>query len=674
MRQAIRILIVLAATAPVALAGDPSALEQAKGKVAAKDFKAAASLLEDALAATPPPAVADRDAMIGLLKESYRGLIQNARAAGSTREAASYEDDLAILESSAPDPKSSETPVPTPPPADPPPAAKPAEPPPAEPAPDPKPSEPPAPTPPPPADPAAKPKPAEAPAPAPPPPADAAAKPAEAPAPTPPPAEAAPKADAPLELPLVGPVPAAEPAEKPPTSRSIDPNVARAADVPDPSPAAPDELDQADALFKEKKYEEAGAIYATLARAGRLPTARNKVWAYCRWNAIVARINAGPRSDAEWDLIEREVQNVERLTPDHWFVDYLKDLVADVRSGKRHVPKTGRGPLAVRGAEPDDDPAPRPAPAARRPKADPQARPAGGALDLPAGDDLPAPAPVPPVERLAPPLDSPEPEPEAAATPAAAAAPVAWRTQETDNFRIFHVDPDLAEKAAEAAEAVRATQAKRWGSPATRAAWEPKCDIYLYPTAADFARMTGQPETSPGFSTMGIGGGKVVARRVNLRADHPQLIAAVLPHEVAHVVLADVFPDQQIPRWADEGMAVLAEPPAEQVGRCSELGAPLADNRVFPLETLMTTDYPEAKDWNLYYAQSVSLTRFLMAQGGPSKFVAFVKDSQQRGPDTALRATYRIAGFKDLEARWRDHATREADRLAAAADPAATTR
>ncbi len=659
MRQVLRTLVILAATAPAALAGDPPALAQAKQKVAAKDLKAAASLLEDALGASPAPAAADRKAMVDLLKETYRGLIVGAKAAGDAKSASSYEDDLAILDAASPDPApapkpAAESPAPAPTPL---PAAAPA----------------PTPTPPPAAVPTPTPAPA-APAPTPAPAPAAAAPPAEAKTlPHSQPAPEAPAPDKPLELPLVGPAPSADaPAADAPAPKSVDPEVGRAAaEVPDPTPAEPDELAQADDFFKEKKYDEAGKLYAALARKGRLPAVRNKVWAYCRWSAIVARINSGPKSKAEWDLIEREIQSVERLTPDHWFVDYLKDLVADTRAGKRPTPK-GPGPAALRGAEPeeaDEPPSPKVAPAARRPRVDPRARQAGGTLDLPGGaEDLPAPAPAPPVEQFAPPLDSSE-------APAPAAAPISWQVRETASFRVHHVDPALAEKAAEAAESVRASQGKRWGSPAAKAAWEPKCDIYLYPTAADFARMTGQPETSPGFSTMGIGGGKVVARRVNLRADHPQLIAAILPHEVTHVVLADVFPDQQVPRWADEGMAVLAEPPAEQAGRCSELNAPLAENRVFPLETLMTTDYPESKDWNLYYAQSVSLTRFLMAQGTPAQFVTFVKDAQQRGPDTALRATYRIAGFKDLESRWRDHARQEADRLAAAADdPASTTR
>ena len=207
---------------------------------------------------------------------------------------------------------------------------------------------------------------------------------------------------------------------------------------------------------------------------------------------------------------------------------------------------------------------------------------------------------------------------------------LSWHVHESANFRVYHVDAAVAAQASQAAEAVRSKQAKRWGSTATRSTWSPKCEIYLYPTPRDFAQMTGQPETSPGFSTMGINGNRIIARRVNLRADHPQLLTAILPHEVTHVVLADLFTEKQIPRWADEGMAVLAEPISEQVSRAGDLAAPLEQGRLFRLSELMAIDYPNAESWGLYYAQSVSLTQFLVELGTPEQFVSFVRAPSAR--------------------------------------------
>ena len=159
--------------------------------------------------------------------------------------------------------------------------------------------------------------------------------------------------------------------------------------------------------------------------------------------------------------------------------------------------------------------------------------------------------------------------------------------------------------------------------------WQPQCEIYLYPTARQYAQMTGQPEDSPGFSTMGMNGGRIISRRINLRADHPTLLQAVLPHEITHVILADLFPTQQIPRWADEGLAVLSEPADEQQRRAADLVEPLAANRLFPVDALMSMDYPDNRYWALYYAQSVSLTRFLVEQGTPAQMIQFLQGSQR---------------------------------------------
>jgi hypothetical protein len=230
---------------------------------------------------------------------------------------------------------------------------------------------------------------------------------------------------------------------------------------------------------------------------------------------------------------------------------------------------------------------------------------------------------------------------------------------ETANFRIYHADARLAEAAGQAAEVVRAAQAKRWQTSALGRPWTPPCELYLYPSGKVFASETNQPENSPGFSTIACSSNRVTARRTNLRADHPQLLAAVLPHEITHVVLADLFAGEQIPRWADEGIAVLAEPPAEQRTRAAELEQPLAAGRIFELRTLMAMDYPEAKDWSLYYAQSVSLTRFLVGLGQPDQFVRFVQDSQRNGIEAALKSSYHIAGFAELQARWLEFARQQ---------------
>ncbi len=210
--------------------------------------------------------------------------------------------------------------------------------------------------------------------------------------------------------------------------------------------------------------------------------------------------------------------------------------------------------------------------------------------------------------------------------------PIAWAAQPvgTPNFVIRHTEAQrpLAEQVARAAEAARASQAKRWGPAVVPASWDPRCEIVLFPTAAEFSRETNQPPDSPGFSSMGMNEGRIVLRRVHLRADHPNLVKAILPHEVTHVVLADIFPHQQIPRWADEGMAVLSEPHTEQALRAADLDDPLKSGKVFKARDLMVMDYPTPENWSLYYAQSVSLTRYLVETGSPAQFIRLVDSAQ----------------------------------------------
>ena len=70
----------------------------------------------------------------------------------------------------------------------------------------------------------------------------------------------------------------------------------------------------------------------------------------------------------------------------------------------------------------------------------------------------------------------------------------------------------------------------------------------------------------------------------------------------------------------------------------------------------MKMDYPDQKDWRLFYAQSVSLTRFLAEQGPPERFIQFVRDAQRDGAEAALRDVYQIDGLADLHKRWTAHA------------------
>ena len=53
--------------------------------------------------------------------------------------------------------------------------------------------------------------------------------------------------------------------------------------------------------------------------------------------------------------------------------------------------------------------------------------------------------------------------------------------------------------------------------------------------------------------------GRTVLRRIDVRADASDWSNAALPHELTHVVLGERFGGHALPRWADEGIAMLSE-------------------------------------------------------------------------------------------------------------------
>ena len=148
---------------------------------------------------------------------------------------------------------------------------------------------------------------------------------------------------------------------------------------------------------------------------------------------------------------------------------------------------------------------------------------------------------------------------------------------------------------------------------------------------------------------------------VDLRCDEPHLFDSVLPHETTHVVLAGRFGSHNVPRWADEGIAVLTEPRERVNLHLRNLPKHRADGHLFGLGQLMQmTSYPEARYVGPFYAQSVSLVDFLSKRKGPVTFTRFLREGLDGGYEPALRKYYGFRSFAELDRAWRAYAFAEA--------------
>jgi hypothetical protein len=226
---------------------------------------------------------------------------------------------------------------------------------------------------------------------------------------------------------------------------------------------------------------------------------------------------------------------------------------------------------------------------------------------------------------------------------------------ETASFRVrFSGSREAAETLAKAAEARRKTLFERWSGPPS-ADWQPRCEITLHATADEYAKATGKPALGTGHASIRFNEGRVAERRLDLRADDVTLVDDALPRELMHVVLADLFPNEPPPRWAEAGMAVLACS-TDEVGRYSRtLPRCARDGQLFAVAALFELkDFPAAEKITGFYCESVSLVEFLVKLRGERNFTIFLRDTHRYGIASALRKTYDLDGPAALEHTWRE--------------------
>ncbi len=235
--------------------------------------------------------------------------------------------------------------------------------------------------------------------------------------------------------------------------------------------------------------------------------------------------------------------------------------------------------------------------------------------------------------------------------------PQGWHVAESTNFRIFHnQNRDLVERVVLIAERTRVAMSRKWFG-VDGEVWSPKCEIVLHASAAEYSRLTNVPATSPGHSRIETDSTslRVIGRRIDLHSDTLGMLEAVLPHETTHVVLAGNFGVHQVPRWADEGVAVLTEPLEKIEQHRRNLSKSQKEGLLVPLRELMSLqNYPQAKQITAFYAQSVILVEFLTQQRGPQVFTEFLRDGLSGGYETALRKHYNWS-FAELQSNWDQH-------------------
>lgn len=191
---------------------------------------------------------------------------------------------------------------------------------------------------------------------------------------------------------------------------------------------------------------------------------------------------------------------------------------------------------------------------------------------------------------------------------------------------------------------------------ADKTVWNPKCELVLHPSQTAYNRALNRPgDTSVGSTQMTFDEGRCVFRRIDLRADAKDWQCGALPHELTHTVLAERFKGRQLPRWIDEGMAMLSESEGKRRERLLDLRRTLDRGRSMPIHQLLRIDRQPASDLrDAFYGQSLGLTAWFVERSSPDEFANFVEELLRDGIEPALNRNYSLRGVAELQLRWNE--------------------
>jgi hypothetical protein len=234
------------------------------------------------------------------------------------------------------------------------------------------------------------------------------------------------------------------------------------------------------------------------------------------------------------------------------------------------------------------------------------------------------------------------------------ATPARWWRAETENFRVYSYGArGLEKEVLKQCESRRAQIANTWFAGQGVSRWSPKCDLILHPTPASYRAAAGPlSDCTVACCTINTPADGMTRRRIDVCAARGDWLDH-LPHELTHLLVDGQMIAGELPRWADEGMALVADPVGKRAAHARDLEAAIKDGSQFPLpELLSIEDYPRDARIAIFYGQSMAIVEFLIERGGSEKFAEFIKQACQRGYDAALRTSYGIASVGELETQW----------------------
>ncbi|MEA3305275.1 MAG: hypothetical protein U9R52_00510 [Candidatus Omnitrophota bacterium] len=181
---------------------------------------------------------------------------------------------------------------------------------------------------------------------------------------------------------------------------------------------------------------------------------------------------------------------------------------------------------------------------------------------------------------------------------------------------------------------------------------EERCLIYLYPSKEAYMAETGAPEWSAGLAHGDI-------TKISLYEGVKEVERSVLPHELTHMLLRELWNKKPIPLWLNEGMAQFEEECEYGIFHRKKRMKNIAKSRAyFKFSELFAMRHVPSDNVTLFYTQSASIIDYLIRgnlRANFGRFLMLIKNGKKA--DSALKEAFQWKyknGISSLEERWLD--------------------
>ncbi len=126
-------------------------------------------------------------------------------------------------------------------------------------------------------------------------------------------------------------------------------------------------------------------------------------------------------------------------------------------------------------------------------------------------------------------------------------------------------------------------------------------------------------------------------------------------HEVNHILLGQAFKGKQrVPRWLDEGLAMI-QAGEWSMSRLSSITSAVLTDSLIPMDDIVDSFPEEWRDAELAYCQSFYFISFLKGTFGDETFKTFLNEySKHKNFPRAIRSAYNM-GWENMEELWLDY-------------------